>query len=50
MVVMDVMVFAGVDQEVVEAAVEKGTEEIPVAPPPRVVRLPFPFNRWRSRR
>lgn len=50
MVAMDVMVFAGVDQEVAEAAVKEGTGEIPVVRPPRAARQPFRFIRRRPRR
>ena len=49
MVATDVMFFAGVDQEVAEAAVQEGMGEIPVASPPRARRLPFRVRRRRPR-
>jgi hypothetical protein len=50
MVATDVMVFAGVDQEVAEAAVQQGTGEIPVVSPPHARRLPFGLKRLWPRR
>ena len=43
-VATDLMVFAGVDQEMAAAAVEAGTGELPVAAPPPARRFPFRFK------
>jgi hypothetical protein len=46
MVAADIMVFAGVDEAEVEAAVRKGAQELDVPEPPSAPRLPFKTRRW----
>ena len=50
MVATDVMIFAGVEQGVAESAVQQGSGEIRVEPPPRARRLPFRLKRPWPRR
>jgi hypothetical protein len=46
MVAADIMVFAGVDEDEVEAAVREGAQELDVPDPPSAPRLPFKSRRW----
>jgi uncharacterized membrane protein YgaE (UPF0421/DUF939 family) len=46
MVAADIMVFAGVDEAEVEAAVREGSQELDVPDPPSAPRLPFKSRRW----
>jgi hypothetical protein len=46
MVAADIMVFAGVDEAEVEAAVREGAQELDVPDPPSAPRLPFQSRRW----
>ena len=48
MVAADIMVFAGVDADEVEAAVRKGAHELDVPDPPSAPRTPFKPKRWPS--
>jgi len=48
MVAADIMVFAGVDEDAVEAAVREGAHELDVPDPPSAPRLPFESRRWPS--
>jgi Fusaric acid resistance protein-like len=46
MVAADLMVFAGVDADEVEAAVREGAHELEVPDPPSAPRVPFKARRW----
>ncbi len=46
MVAADIMVFAGVDADEVEAAVREGARELEVPDPPSAPRVPFKARRW----
>jgi uncharacterized membrane protein YgaE (UPF0421/DUF939 family) len=50
MVVADIMVFAGVDPDEALAAAREGTGEFRVPAPPRALRTPFRWHRWRPHR
>jgi hypothetical protein len=45
-VAADIMVFAGVDTDEVEAAVREGARELEVPDPPAAPRVPFKSRRW----
>jgi hypothetical protein len=46
MVAADIMIFAGVDADEVEAAVREGAYELHVPDPPSAPRVPFEARRW----
>jgi uncharacterized membrane protein YgaE (UPF0421/DUF939 family) len=46
MVAADIMIFAGVDPDEVEAAVREGARELDVPAPPSAPRTPFEPRRW----
>jgi uncharacterized membrane protein YgaE (UPF0421/DUF939 family) len=49
-VATDVMVFAGIDPAAAAEAVQKGSADFEVPPPPSMPRAPFGLDRWRGRR